>query len=668
MEQDGEQTRYVSPNPTRVAQLHRIGTVSSVLAAVIGTFAMAGWIFGVDELKSVIPGLIMMKANTALCFIVLGAGLYLLRLPTETRQRFALPAGAAAALFVLALSGLVFSQYLHRHDLGVDQFLFDEPAGAVGTIDPGRMALNTSVCFVLAATGALIARSRFGPVLSPVIGLLIFGAGLLALVGYATGVTSLYGLPEVTQMAVPTASGFILLGIALITFRPDTGPLRLLSSDGPGGALVRRVLPAGVAGIIVLAILRLAGQDAGLYGTQVGAWLLVSAVIALLIPLVWRVAGSLERSDAERAALARDREAILNSAGNGIFHVDREGRTTFINPAAAQMLGWAEEELVGQRMHVMTHHTRADGTPYPIDDCPIYAAFKDGQIHHRSDEVFWRRDGTSFEVEYTSAPVRENGRVAGASVVFSDISVRCAAERELADKRAELERSNEELKQFAYIASHDLNEPLRTIAGFAQLLERRYEDQVDDRGRDYIRRMVGGVDRMQTLIGDLLRFSRAGHVDAPPEPVDTAVVAAEVLEDLRERIAERQAEVSIDGLPEIVAHRNQLQQLFQNLIANALKFTNGGTPRVEVSAQREDGAWRFSVADNGIGIDPEQRDRIFGAFARLHSRDEYGGTGIGLAICKKIVERHGGEIHVEDGIDGGSRFTFTVPTDTGEQR
>ena len=224
-----------------------------------------------------------------------------------------------------------------------------------------------------------------------------------------------------------------------------------------------------------------------------------------------------------------------------------------------------------------------------------------------------------------------------------------------------LERSNEDLKQFAYITSHDLGEPLRTISGFAQLLQRRYEDQVDERGREYIERMVGGVARMQTMIADLLAFSRAGRAEIERRPVDAREVVGEVVESLEGAISERGAEVSFDGLPTVEADRNQLQQLFQNLIANALKFNKAERPRVEVRGGREDGSWRFSVLDNGIGVPPEQREKVFGAFSRLHSRDDYEGSGIGLAICKKIVERHGGEIAIGDGLDGrGSSFTFTI--------
>ncbi|HEU5143352.1 MAG TPA: ATP-binding protein, partial [Solirubrobacterales bacterium] len=250
----------------------------------------------------------------------------------------------------------------------------------------------------------------------------------------------------------------------------------------------------------------------------------------------------------------------------------------------------------------------------------------------------------------------------------TDVTERRRADEELRAMAAALERSNDELKQFAYIASHDLGEPLRTISGFAQLLQRRYEDQVDERGREYIERMVGGVARMQTMIADLLAFSRAGRAEIERRPVEAKALVEEVVESLGGAISESGAEVRFGDLPRVEADRNQLQQLFQNLIANALKFNDSAQPRVEVKGEATGDGWRFAVRDNGIGVAPEQRQRIFGAFQRLHSRDEYEGSGIGLAICKKIVERHGGEISIGEGLDGsGAGFVFTIGRGGGER-
>ena len=224
-----------------------------------------------------------------------------------------------------------------------------------------------------------------------------------------------------------------------------------------------------------------------------------------------------------------------------------------------------------------------------------------------------------------------------------------------------VEASNEDLEQFAYVASHDLQEPLRLVSNYTQLLERRYKDQLDDDAREFIGFAVDGASRMQRLIQDLLTFSRVSSSGRELAPVDSQSAFTGALANLQTTVEEADARVTADDLPTVRADRSQLTMLFQNLIGNAVKFRGEASPRVHVSAEREDGYWRFTVQDNGIGIDSKHADRIFLVFQRLHAAGEYPGTGIGLALCKKIVERHGGEMGVESEPGEGSSFTFTLP-------
>ncbi|HVL95837.1 MAG TPA: ATP-binding protein [Solirubrobacteraceae bacterium] len=235
------------------------------------------------------------------------------------------------------------------------------------------------------------------------------------------------------------------------------------------------------------------------------------------------------------------------------------------------------------------------------------------------------------------------------------------AHAELERRAAALERSNGELQQFAYVASHDLSEPLRMVTGYMQLLQRRYEGQLDDDADQFIGFAVEGAGRMRALIDDLLRYSRLEHAAIEARPVDARETVDATLRSLAASLEDAGADVRVQGLPVVAADPVQLGQLFQNLIANALKFRNGSAPQVEVLAERDPDGWRFTVADNGLGIDPDHADRVFKMFQRLHGRDEYDGNGIGLAICRKIVDRHGGRIWVEPNPGGGSRFVFTLP-------
>jgi signal transduction histidine kinase len=235
------------------------------------------------------------------------------------------------------------------------------------------------------------------------------------------------------------------------------------------------------------------------------------------------------------------------------------------------------------------------------------------------------------------------------------------AQKKLAEKMDELARSNRDLEQFAYVASHDLQEPLRMVAAYTQLLAERYRGKLDEKADQFIAYASDGALRMQGLIHDLLAFSRVGRNGSAPQSVDCKTVVEEVLRNLQPLLQESGATVQYGALPAVSAERLQIVQLFQNLIANAIKFREAEPPVVCIAAERHDQQWQFRVTDNGIGIPPEHADAIFGVFHRLHTRTEYPGNGIGLAICKKVVEHCGGKIWVEAQAGQGSTFKFTLP-------
>ena len=246
-------------------------------------------------------------------------------------------------------------------------------------------------------------------------------------------------------------------------------------------------------------------------------------------------------------------------------------------------------------------------------------------------------------------------------MITRDVTQRRDAEDAVRRTATELARSNAELEQFAYVASHDLQEPLRAIAGYCQLLQRRYAGRLDADADEFIAFAVDGATRMQRLIEDLLCYSRVGTRGKPFEPTDCNAVFEQTLVNLQAAIAESGAEITRTDLPTLPADGSQLEQLFQNLLSNAIKFRHKSPPRIRVAAEIEGDQWVFSIADNGIGIEPRFAERIFAIFQRLHTRREYPGTGIGLAICKKIVERHGGRIWMRSSPGQGTTFYFTLP-------
>lgn len=275
-------------------------------------------------------------------------------------------------------------------------------------------------------------------------------------------------------------------------------------------------------------------------------------------------------------------------------------------------------------------------------------------MRRRTGELFWcRTNGATFE---------HNSTRGGTIWLLEDITERRESERRLEELLGDLERSNAELQQFAYVASHDLQEPLRMVSSYMTLLKRRHGEHLADDAKEYIAYAVDGANRMQGLINDLLQYSRVGTQGKPLEPRDANVAVQTALENLSVAINDVAAEVSVAPMPRVMADEGQLVRLFQNLIGNALKYHKPDQPpRITVTAV-PDGrdTWRFSIADNGIGIEPKYFDRVFMIFQRLHARDEYSGTGIGLAICKKIVERHGGRIWLESEPGKGTTVYFTL--------
>jgi signal transduction histidine kinase len=279
------------------------------------------------------------------------------------------------------------------------------------------------------------------------------------------------------------------------------------------------------------------------------------------------------------------------------------------------------------------------------------------------------REGKFVSVEY-SLQVRGRERYYEARLlpiqqdrlmaIIRNITDRKDAERAVADKAKELARSNAELEQFAYVASHDLQEPLRTVQSYLQLIERRYVAKLDADGKAFIGFAVDGAKRMRQLINDLLAYARVSSRAKPFESTELAELVDQVLASMAATIRERGAVVTREALPRVQVDRAQMFQLYQNLVSNALKFTRDCAPRIHLSSARQGDEWRLGVSDNGIGIDPAYADQVFEIFKRLHSAEEYEGTGIGLAICKKIVERHGGRIWVESQPGQGSTFCFTL--------
>ena len=360
--------------------------------------------------------------------------------------------------------------------------------------------------------------------------------------------------------------------------------------------------------------------------------------------------------------------SLIEAAVDPLVTIGPDGRITDVNVATEQATGLGRVELIGTDFS--TYFTEPDKAREGYQQ-----AFREGTVRDYPLAIR-HKDGRVTPVLYNATIYRDaEGTVSGVFAAARDVTELTKVEQALreanetlearvAERTAELARSNEDLQQFAYVASHDLQEPLRMVNGFLKLLENRHKQQLAPKAQEYIGFAVDGATRMSSLIRDLLEYSRVGRQTRQIERTDAGAALAGAMANLREAIAESGATVAYAKLPSVLGDPTQLMQLFQNLLGNAIKFRSPDRPcHIDVGATEKDGHWQFWVKDNGIGIDQEQHDRVFVIFQRLHTREEYPGTGIGLAVCKKIVERHGGRMWIESKVGEGSTFYFTFQQD-----
>lgn len=361
----------------------------------------------------------------------------------------------------------------------------------------------------------------------------------------------------------------------------------------------------------------------------------------------------------ERERAEEQFRLVVEAAPSAMIVVNRRGKIILVNSRTQELFGYQREELLGSSIELLVPERFQ--SQHPEYQASFFENPQARPMGAGRDLFGLRKDGMEVPVEIGLTPLKTlEGVVVLASII--DITERKRAEDEIKRTLIELTRSNQELEQFAYVASHDLQEPLRMVSSYLQLISRRYQGKLDSDADEFIAFAVEGANRMKVLINDLLAFSRVGTRGKEFEPVALEHVLELVEKNLQITIEETKALISHDPLPEIMADNSQMVQLFQNLIENAIKFRSQTRPKVHIGAKRQADSWLLFVRDNGIGFEAQFAERIFIIFQRLHTRNEYSGTGIGLAICRKIVERHGGRIWVESHPDEGATFYFTLPT------
>lgn len=356
-------------------------------------------------------------------------------------------------------------------------------------------------------------------------------------------------------------------------------------------------------------------------------------------------------------------ELILNSTADGIYGVNCDGKTTFANRAALNMVGYSIEEMTGTQQHSLIHHTYANGEPYPSSECKIYRSLKTGRSISIDDEIFWRKDGTSFPVEYSSTPIiKADGKIHGAVVVFKDITERHQAEVERKNLINELARTNEELEKFAYVASHDLKAPLRAITHLTDWIEEDISKHLGTEGQENFILLRKRIKRMEKLLNDLLEYSRLGRKGHYSEEL---ISTNEIFEDILSILpVPKHIKINVKSTSsEIQVPRMPIQQILQNIIDNAVKYNDKDQGHIEIQVDDlfDPEFYIFSIKDNGAGIAEEYHEKVFEMFQTLQPRDKIEGSGMGLAYVKKAVEAYGGSIHIKSTAGIGSIFMLSWP-------
>lgn len=655
------------PNATKVAKW--IVRLLAIIVILIGSYGLIAWfsdkIIPVGEQWPVTGK--MMRLNSSFGLIAGGIGLLVAGLSQGLLARII---GTICALIVLTIGILTLSGHLFGFDLGMEQILNGLQKDSVSKSIQIRTGVPNAINMVLLGTG-IISLNLNRHLLASQMGLYICIINFAPAVGYILDTDLFYGHSPLIYISWPSILAMVLSGITLILTKREARIVEALFGNKLGDIMVRRLLPAILLIPLLLGFLFTNSENFNITDPHLSIGILISGIILLLSVLSYLTRNTInridtlrEKSEMERIKLLSELKQVqekltiaLENGKIGIWEWRIKEETVIFDERTERIFG-LEPGTFGGKFSDMESLIHEEDMPH------LRTAINNTLEKGQQIEVIYRIKKRDDSIIYISAKGLLNRDRLGnpdniIGVCFDVTNMKKGTEEALFKLNEELLRSNMDLQQFAYVTSHDLQEPLRTVMSFTQLLQKKYTDKLGSDGNEYIRFAVEGSQRMYDLLNGLLAYSRIQSRGSEFTRVDMNKVLEKVLGNLNIRIRETNAVIIRERLPFIHADESQMIQLFQNLIENSIKFSKS-VPHIRISYEQIHDNIIFAVKDDGIGIETQYFEKIFRIFQRLHSTEEYKGTGIGLAICKRIAERHGGEIWVKSVLGEGSTFHFKI--------
>lgn len=614
---------------------------------------IAGWVLNVQSLTSVLPGHISMHFNTAICFVLLSSALLL---HNKYHHRGGHMLTGLLSLIVLAAGVSTVVQDIIFYNEGTTRIFLSYTNTNISVDGHERMSPLNAICFslmALATFGISINTPRY-KILSQYIFHTVTLTAFIVILGYIYNVPSLYSLSFFTTMAFYTAIAFLLLSVSASLINPSLGITAIFTGERMGNAMARRLFSQILIAVIIIGYVRILIHRYHWFSAEVSiAFLLVSFIVVSLL-LVSKNALLLNTLETDMETAQESLKTSVASAPYALVLANGNGEIVQANFQAEKLYGFRTGELLGKNITCIIPPQLHGYREIDVSNPQVITKGMEDNIYAI------RKNGRKFPVEIVLTPIiTPRGTSMLATVI--DITTRKANETIINNQVVELQHKNQELEHFNYIASHDLQEPLRTVSNYIMLLEEDYPEQVNEEIKMHLGTMSSAISRMSRLVRSLLDFGRLGK-NKKLTLTNCSELVTNVVADLNGLITKNNATVTINGtMPTLYGYETELRQLFQNLINNAVKFSKKDVaPQINIGCKKTKGYYEFYVADNGIGIDPKYFSHIFHIFQRLNKNEDYEGYGIGLANCRKITEMHGGQIWVESEPDKGSVFKFTI--------